>query len=167
MSNIPIKKTPPPTHTHTHTPQIDLQERTSFTSLLSSTPLPTPEETSLLTRSLAGSDLSKFGVRNINSGGGGRAYNTPKNSFGLSHSGPTRATTAAERKRTWRREPGCGTEWGVKRFTKFLSGDSTVYAKGTAAIHTGKEDVLAYLWNYCGVNRMKGHQRKEGNMMRQ
>ena len=55
----------------------------------------------------------------------------------------------------------------VKRFSKFKKGDPVVWGKASATVHASFEESLAWMWLYCSIHRMKGHQKKEGNIIRQ
>jgi len=55
----------------------------------------------------------------------------------------------------------------IKRFTKFKKADPLVCEKATATIHASAEEVLVWMWLYTSNHRMKAHQKKEGNLIRQ
>jgi len=54
----------------------------------------------------------------------------------------------------------------VKKFKKMKEGDSSVWGKASAIVHTTAEQVLAFVWLYCSNLRMKEHQKKDGNLLR-
>ena len=54
----------------------------------------------------------------------------------------------------------------VKKFKQLKQGDPAVWGKAEALIHAPASKILAYLWQYCSIRRMKEHQRKEGNLIR-
>jgi len=53
-----------------------------------------------------------------------------------------------------------------KKFKKMKEGDSSVWGKASAIVHTTAEQVLAFVWLYCSNLRMKEHQKKDGNLLR-
>ena len=55
----------------------------------------------------------------------------------------------------------------VKKFKKMKEGDSSAWGKASAIVHTTAEQVLAFVWLYCSNLRMKEHQKKDGNLLRQ
>jgi len=70
----------------------------------------------------------------------------------------------------WKRIQGGsnnGSDFTVKRYTKFKEGDPFIWGKATATIHASSRQTLAWLWHYCSNHRMKIHQKKDGNLIRQ
>jgi len=55
----------------------------------------------------------------------------------------------------------------VKKFKKMKEGDPSMWGKAAAIVHTTAEQVLAFGWLYCSNLRMKEHQKKDGNLLRQ
>jgi len=55
----------------------------------------------------------------------------------------------------------------VKKFKKMKEGDSSAWGKASAIVHTTAEQALAFVWFYCSNLRMKEHQKKDGNLIRQ
>ena len=55
----------------------------------------------------------------------------------------------------------------AKRFTKFKEGDPILWGKATAIIHASAKEVFAWIWLYTSNHRMKSHQKKERNIIRQ
>jgi len=46
-------------------------------------------------------------------------------------------------------------------------GDPSVWGKASAIVHTTAEQAFAFAWLYCSNLRMKEHQKKDGNLLRQ
>jgi len=69
----------------------------------------------------------------------------------------------------WKRIQGGGNinDLAIKRFTKFKIGDPIMWYKATSAIHASSKQVFAWMWLYTSNHRMKAHQKKDGNMIRQ
>ena len=68
-------------------------------------------------------------------------------------------------KLSWTRIQG-GDDFTIKKYTKFVKDDSVKWGKATTTVHTSPEDALAWLWEYCSNNRMRSHQKKNGNILR-
>ena len=58
-------------------------------------------------------------------------------------------------------------EFVVKRFTALKQDDSVTWSKGVATIHSSLQQTSAWLWHYCSNHRIKNHQKREGNILRQ
>ena len=70
-----------------------------------------------------------------------------------------------EYKGSWKRIRG-GDDLAIKKYTKFVKNDKVKWGKATTTVHTSSEEALAWLWNYCSSERMRGHQKKNGNILR-
>ena len=55
----------------------------------------------------------------------------------------------------------------VKKFIKSEEGEASAWGKATATIHATAEECLAWLWCFTSNHRMKAHQKKDGNLLRQ
>ena len=65
----------------------------------------------------------------------------------------------------WKRIQG-GDDFAIKKYTKFVKDDDVKWGKATTTVHTSPEDALAWLWDYCSNERMRRHQKKNGNILR-
>ena len=55
--------------------------------------------------------------------------------------------------------------FAVKKFTKLKEGDSAMWGKATAQIHTSAAEAFAWMWFYCSNFRTKQHMKKQGDDM--
>ena len=55
----------------------------------------------------------------------------------------------------------------LARFARGSQGDPSAWGKASTTVHTTAEQALAFLWLYCSNLRMKEHQKKDGNLLRQ
>ena len=77
----------------------------------------------------------------------------------------TTTTTGTVRGNLWTRlHDG---DSSVKKFKKMKEGDPSAWGKASAIVHTTAEQALAFVWLYCSNLRMKEHQKKDGNLLRQ
>jgi len=54
----------------------------------------------------------------------------------------------------------------IKAFRK-VDKDKSPWVKAVATVHASSREILAWVWFYCSIHRMKLHQKKEGNVVRQ
>ena len=109
------------------------------------TPEPSKEEKSLIDRSLQCADM-------LNLGGGVQRQQTT-------------AGMDRNKRMNWTRlRDG---DSSVKKFKKMKEGDPSAWGKASAIVHTTAEQALAFVWLYCSNLRMKEHQKKDGNLLRQ
>ena len=159
---------------------MDKLERDLFVGKIKSTPPLTKSEESLLSRSLEHADLRLVdGLRleELNHSKRQRVDNTlipqkiklkrtsrisaarlsAKNAFSGFF-----LNRAAEK---WKRIQG-GDDLVIKKYIKFVKDDAVKWGKATATVHTSPEEALAWLWDYCSYERMRGHQKRNGNKLR-
>ena len=79
--------------------------------------------------------------------------------------GLTDAISNPGQKLKWKRIQG-GDDFAIKKYTKFVKDDDVKWGKATTIVHTSPEDALAWLWDYCSNERMRRHQKKNGNILR-
>ena len=70
-----------------------------------------------------------------------------------------------DEKLKWKRIQG-GDDFAIKKYTKFVKDDHVKWGKATTTVHTSPEDALSWLWGYCSNERMRRHQKKNGNILR-
>jgi len=117
----------------------------SFIDSIPSTPASSTEEKSLINRSLQFADM-----------------------FNLEGGVQRQQTTAgmdSNKRRNWTRlRDG---DLSVKKFKKMKEGDPSAWGKASAMVHTTAEQILAFVWLHCSNLKMKEHQKKDGNLLRQ
>jgi len=122
--------------------KVDKLERDDFVAKMETTPPHTSDERKLMVKSLVHADYRLVGGR---------------------------VEKSEDVSDKWKRIRGGGNiyDLAVKRFTKFKKGDATVWGKATATIHPSSKQVFSWMWLYTSNHRMKSHQKKERNIIRQ
>jgi len=54
----------------------------------------------------------------------------------------------------------------VKKYTKMLKNDPSVWGKAVAVVHARPEEILAWTWFFCSNARTQLHTKVEGNLLR-
>ena len=171
-----------PHHTDTLCPtqldltQIDKLERDLFVSKIESALPPTEAEEHLLSKSLEHADLrlvDGLRVEKCNSFERELSVMTPipsgvvkkQRKTVLPAAGFAKTFTTNRDQKKWKRIQG-GDEFAIKKYTKFVKDDAVKWGKATTLVHTSSEEALAWLWYYCSNERMRRHQKENGNILR-
>ena len=141
-----------------------------FISKIESALPPTEAEVSILSQSLDHADLRLVdGLRVVEIGPskGGESSNTKNiaSNYSRMRKGLTDTINNSGQKLKWKRIQG-GDDFAIKKYTKFVKDDDVKWGKATTMVHTSPEDALAWLWDYCSNERMRRHQKKNGNILR-
>ena len=124
--------------------EVDKLQRDDLVNSIQEAPTITGDERDQLHRCIAYAD---FGVT---AGGGiARRHTTPP---GVTQSGPWEKWTRLR-----------DADLAVKKFTKKKEGDSDMWGKATATLHTSAAEAFAWMWFYCSNFRTKQHMKNEGD----
>ena len=124
---------------------------------------------SILSQSLEHADLrlvDGFRVEEIDPSEHEESRTTPNfASISNMRTGLADAINNSGQKLKWKRIQG-GEDFAIKKYTKFVKDDDVKWGKATTTVHTSPEDALAWVWDYCSNERMRRHQKKNGNILR-
>ena len=169
-------------HTQLDLSQIDKLERDLFISKIESALPPTEAEVSLLSKALDHADLrlvDGLHVVEIYPSERTKSSDSPispvvpkeKRNLRISAAGSFARKKLPsflanqDQKLKWSRIQG-GDDFAIKKYTKFVKDGHVKWGKATTTVHTSPEEALAWLWDYCSNERMRGHQKKNGNTLR-
>ena len=170
------------TSTTLNSSKIDKIERNLFVRNIESALPPTEAEVSLLSKALEHADLrlvDGLRVEELDSSGRKESGPTSISPVAPKEKRKSRISAAGssarkkipsflvnqEQKLKWSRIQG-GDDFAIKKYTKFVKDDDVKWGKATTIVHTSPEDALAWLWDYCSNERMRRHQKKNGNILR-